>query len=179
MKQLNYLSSMLLTLFVSMLPFGKTVAQEAYVHYDNNGTLTFYYDNNRSSRSGTTYNLNKDYRDVGWYNDGTYKEVTEVVFDDSFKDARPTTMSCWFRFMEKLQSIKGMDENLNTSEVTSMSSLFQQCKALKTIDVSRFDTRKVTNMSSMFMWCSGLERLNVTSFDTQNVTEMDFMFYDC
>ena len=179
MKQLNYLSSMLLTLLVSVLPFGKTVAQEAYVHYDNNGTLTFYYDGERNDREGKIYNLNTGYSDVGWYNDGTYKEVTEVVFDDSFKDARPTTMSCWFRFMEKLQSIKGMDENLNTSEVTSMSSLFQQCKSLTHVDVSHFNTRHVTDMSNMFMWCDALEEVDVSHFDTRNVTTMVFMFYEC
>ena len=42
-------------------------AVEAYACYtSSNTTLTFYYDNYRSSRTGTTYDLNTGDNDTGW-----------------------------------------------------------------------------------------------------------------
>ena len=92
-------------------------AQEAYAVYTSgNTTLSFYYDNDRSSRTGTTYDLNEGATNTGWETDGTNANVTKVVFDPSFADARPTTTYGWFYEMKSLQSITGM-EYLNTSEV--------------------------------------------------------------
>ncbi len=182
MKRLNLFHGMLLTLLVSLLPFGKAAAQEAYAHYDNNGTFTFYYDNNRSSRSGVTFDLNEDYepplwRQVGY--DDVYQGVTHVVFDASFADARPTTTYSWFDTMINLTSITGMAEYLNTSEVTSMQSMFALCDKLTTIDVSNFDTSKVTDMVRMFFLCKGVTDLDLSNFDTRNVTTMGEMFSEC
>ena len=67
-------------------------AAEAYACYTStNTTLTFYYDNYRSSRSGTTYDLNTGTTHPGWETDGTNANVTRVVFDTSFANYRPTT----------------------------------------------------------------------------------------
>ena len=44
---------------------------EAYACYtSSNTTLTFYYDNQRASRTGTTYDLNTGENYPGWYTDG-------------------------------------------------------------------------------------------------------------
>ena len=60
-------------------------AAEAYACYtSSNTTLTFYYDNLRSSRSGTTYDLNTGDDWPGWRRDGNNASVTRVVFDSSF-----------------------------------------------------------------------------------------------
>ena len=174
---------MLLPILLSMLPFGKAAAQEAYAHYDNNGTFTFYYDNNRSSRSGVTFDLNDEdnycplWRQIGY--EDVYQGVTHVVFDASFADARPTTTCLWFDTMINLTSITGMAEYLNTSEVTSMQSMFAYCDKLTTIDVSNFDTSKVTYMGRMFFLCKGVTDLDLSNFDTRNVTTMGEMFSEC
>ncbi len=64
-------------------------AAEAYACYtSSNTTLTFYYDNQRSSRTGTTYDLNTGNYSPGWYTDGTYSNVSEVKFDPSFTNFR-------------------------------------------------------------------------------------------
>ena len=45
--------------------------KEAYACYtSSNTTLTFYYDSQRSSRTGTTYDLNTDANYTGWDTDG-------------------------------------------------------------------------------------------------------------
>ena len=60
-------------------------AAEAYACYtSSNTTLTFYYDNYRSSRTGTTYDLNKGSNYTDWDTDGTKAYVTKVVFHSSF-----------------------------------------------------------------------------------------------
>ena len=67
--------------------------------------------------------------------------------------------------------------HLDTSNFTSMDSMFRNCYLLTELDVSHFDTSKVTNMSNMFKGCSSLTSLNVSGFDTSKVTNMDEVFY--
>ena len=78
----------------------------------------------------------------------------------------------------KLESIEGL-EYLDTSQVTNMSSIFNNCRKLISLDLSSFDTSQVTNMSDMFSYCSNLTSLNVSSFDTSQVTNMSYMFSYC
>ena len=161
---------LILTVFLSLTAMK---AQEAYAVYTDEGTLTFYYDNQRSTREGTTYDLNIGTNKPQWS-----KNAKKVIFDASFTNARPTTMYYWFYKFTALEEILGI-ENLNTSQVTSMASLFYDCNMLKKIDVSHFDTSNVTDMSNMFWYCSSLWKLDVSSFNTGKVTNMNGMFQYC
>ena len=153
--------------------------KEAYACYTpSNTTLTFYYDKLRSSRTGTTYDLNTGNNWPDWYTDGTNASVTKVVFDPSFANARPTTTYDWFYYMQNLQSITGISY-LNTSEVTSMAYMFCNCSILTSLDVSHFNTSKVTDMRYMFYNCRTLTSLDVSSFNTSKVTNMCALFLNC
>ena len=66
--------------------------------------------------------------------------------------------------------------HLDTSNFTSMDSMFRNCYLLTELDVSHFDTSKVTSMSYMFKGCSSLTSLNVSGFDTSKVTSMYEVF---
>lgn len=66
--------------------------------------------------------------------------------------------------------------HLDTSNFTSMDSMFRNCYLLTELDVSHFDTSKVTSMSDMFKGCSSLTSLNVSGFDTSKVTSMNNVF---
>ena len=66
--------------------------------------------------------------------------------------------------------------HLDTSNFTSMGSMFRNCYLLTELDVSHFDTSKVTSMSYMFKGCSSLTSLNVSGFDTSKVTSMEKVF---
>ena len=166
----------LLTVLLLMIGISVWAAdEEPYVVY-NDGTLTFYCDNQRSSRGGTTYDLN-----VLWYNPDwlEYEEdIKKAIFDNSFTYARPTTTSGWFAFCKSLTEIQGIN-NLNTSEVTRMDFMFSECSSLTSLDISNFDTKNVRSMKYMFDKCSGLTSLDVSKFDTRNVTDMESMFYGC
>ena len=178
MKPNTILQRMVVMLITLMSAIGAN-AQEAYANYtDSNKRLTFYYDNLRSTRTGTTYSLNTDVMTPGWESDRTNSSVTQVVFDSSFADARPTTTNRWFSYMQKLESITGM-EYLNTSEVTIMSNMFQNCTWLTSLDVSHFNTAKVVDMKYMFYNCSQLTVLDLSSFNTANVAYMNSMFEGC
>ena len=155
------------------------VAQEAYAEFtSDNTTLTFFYDDLRSSRTGTTYDLRSNSSYPGWRNDGNYSSVTKVVFDPSFAAARPITTRYWFDRMYNLKTILGI-EHLNTTMVKDMSKMFSSCTGLASLDVSHFNTAKVTNMSDMFNDCKKLSSLDVSSFNTENVTSMRNMFSYC
>ena len=104
--------------------------------------------------------------------------VTKVVFDPAFANARPTNCKEWFQGCVKLTSIEGI-EYLNTSQVTDMHNMFYNCYYLQTIDFSGFDTRKVKNMSNMFYNCGSLKSLDISNFNTSEVTNMRSMFYHC
>ena len=149
-----------------------------YANY-NNGTLTFYYDNLRSTRAGKTYSLNSGTTNPGWFTEGISASITKVVFDPSFANARPTSTYYWFSGCTNLTSITGW-ENLNTSEVTNMREMFSDCRKLTNLNLNQFNTSKVTNMNGMFQSCKALKKLSFSYlFSTTNVTDMSYMFYDC
>lgn len=79
---------------------------------------------------------------------------------------------------ENLEAIEGL-ENLETGLAEDMSEMFADCKSLRTLDVSHFDTRQVRNMSRMFYWCESLEKLDLSHFDTSRVEDMSWMFSQC
>ena len=159
---------------------------EAYVAQSaDKTTLTFYYDDQRATRTGTTWGI-EERKEEGnvtfpaWA--GTYQVAdsltARVVFDASFRDFRPTTTAVWFHNYRALKQIEGL-EYLNTQNVTYMNGMFKGCSGLTSLDVSHFNTQNVTNMWGMFSSCSGLTSLDVSHFNTQNVTDMDGMFSGC
>ena len=75
-------------------------------------------------------------------------------------------------------TIDGLDL-LDTSKVTNMHSMFEDCRELTKLDVSNFDTSNVTDMSWMFYGCSSLTSLDTSNFDTSKVTDMSSMFSEC
>ena len=103
---------------------------------------------------------------------------TTVVFESSFSSARPTKCNYWFLSLGALTTIQGI-AYLNTSEVTSMNSMFANCVGLTTLDLSHFNTAKVTDMESMFQNCTKLTTLDLSTFDTSKVETMSSMFRGC
>ena len=180
MKPNTILQRMVVMLITLMCALGAN-AQQAYACYTpSDNTLTFYYDNNRSSHRGTTYDLNTGTNDPGWVTDNTNVNVTNVVFAPSFAKARPQTTYKWFFYMALLRTIKGMN-NLNTSAVTNMAWMFRYCSStfFTTLDLSSFNTSIVTDMSYMFSGCSNLTSLDLSNLNTSNVTDMSYMFSGC
>ena len=95
----------------------------------------------------------------------------------NFDSSKVTKMLKIFQDCTSLTSINL--KNLNTSIVEDMRDLFVNCKNLKSIDVSDFNTKSVTKMSSMFYGCSSLTSLDLSNFDTSKTILMTAMFQGC
>ena len=85
-------------------------------------------------------------------------------------------MSGYFWYFTGLVNMKGL-ENVDTSQVTNMQSMFYGASGLTALDLRNFDTARVTNMEGMFCGASGLTALDLSNFDTSQVTAMSNMFY--
>ena len=150
--------------------------------YDNrpwvkyaDGTLTFRC-GYKKTLGENEYELNSGEKLPKWYTHDT--EISKVVFEASFANARPTNCYAWFVNFKNLTQIEGI-ENLNTENVTSMRNMFDGCSSLISLDVTNFNTANVTDMRYMFCGCSKLTSLDVTKFNTEKVTDMSYMFYNC
>ena len=153
---------------------------QAYAAKDN-GTLTFYYDQQRASRGEDTYDMEKVQTTAVIYvnprpnwND-SYAEVTDITkvkFDKSFAAWHPTSTYYWFYWFTKLNSIEGM-ENLNADHVKEQAYMFGKCENLKDIKLPA-GLKKIG--SSMFTGCKSLESVTIAS----SVSSIDnYAFYDC
>ena len=104
--------------------------------------------------------------------------IKNIVFEESFKTYAPTSLKEFFYNCKTLETISGL-EYLNTANITDMSSMFQDCYNLKSLDLTKFDTKNVSNMYFMFNNCPNLTSLDLTDFNTKNVKDMNGMFCDC
>lgn len=136
-------------------------------------TLTLYYDKNKQTSD------NAIYASPLWANYVERKAIQTVVFDESFKDARPKSCNAWFYCFEGLTKIEHLDY-LNTSEVENMGSMFSKCTSLETLDLSSFNTEKVTNMLAMFESSMSLRTIKLPKgFIGSNVTNLNATFRGC
>ena len=103
--------------------------------------------------------------------DGKY--TFEIVFKDIITDLN--------EFFSQCSNLISLDfSNFDTSKVTNMSSMFNECNSLKEIQgLDKFITNNVTDMSKMFNACYKLESLDLSNFDTSNVKNMLYMFCNC
>lgn len=136
-------------------------------------TLTLYYDKNKQTSD------NAIYARPLWANFVERKAIQTVVFDESFKHARPKSCGQWFYCFEGLTKIEHLDY-LNTSEVENMREMFSKCTSLETLDLSSFNTEKVTDMQTMFEGSTNLRTINLPKgFIGSNVTDLNGMFRGC
>ena len=161
-------------------------ASEAYTVYED-GVLTYYYDNKRSSRTGTVEVYNP--ANPGMRFSEYYTEVTTAVIDPSFINASFTSFRSLFfggsgrgysYSLKNMTDIIGL-ENIDTYSATDLGQMFEGCKSLTYLDLRSFDLMAVQNVNSMFYGCSALEEviLGIDEFDLGSVTNMFAMFSGC
>lgn len=106
-----------------------------------------------------------------------FKALTTVKFNDNFDTSNVTTMVSMFQDCNHLTNLDV--SNFDTSKVTSMSNMFSNCKSLTYLNVEKWNVSKVTNMGGLFQGCDSLISLDVSNWNTSNVTYMGYMFYFC
>lgn len=101
---------------------------------------------------------------VRWY-DWQDPDYTVVDADKSITDISQ------YRDNKNVRYAKMLD----TSQVTSMTSVFEGCTSLTSIPT--LNTSQVTNMKNMFYGCTSLT--TIPTLDTSKGTDMSSMFHDC
>lgn len=172
----------LFTLMFALPQKAMAQTKEAYAVRDNAGTITFYYDDQKATRTGTIAKIEDGYyatQDWIYYLE-TYNPtgITTAVFDASFAGYAPTSLNKWFYGMSALTTVKGM-EYLNTANVETMKSMFENCSALQAVDMSHCNTDKLRNIVAMFKGCSVLQTLDLTTFHGGAWDDMRSAFYNC
>lgn len=113
----------------------------------------------------------------------TYTPILDTLNNAFYIDdwgTIPTFNTLSINFLTNKSNIKSINTmKLDTSNVTDMSYMFNECESLTSLDLSSINTSNVTNMVSMFDSCASLTSLDLSSFDTSNVTNMRFMFATC
>lgn len=167
--------SLLLMLMLLQPAMAQAQTRIMYARLDRETqTLTLYYDTNFGK--GNDQGISES---PLWMQLDERMKIKSVVFDESFKDARPTTCVSWFLWFEALTTIEHLDY-LNTSEVEYMNSMFTKCTSLETLDLSSFNTEKVTDMQTMFEGSTNLRTINLPKgFIGSNVTDLNGMFRGC
>ena len=197
--QRRYALSLLLMLMLLQPAMAQTQDRRMYARLDRETqTLTLYYDKNRQESDRVI-------DDTPLWPISERRAIQTVVFDESFKDARPKSCYDWFWYFEGLTRIEHLDY-LNTSEVDDMRLMFSNCTSLETLDLSSFNTEKVTSMETMFensknlrsiklpkgfigssvtnlkatfSGCESLTELDLSGSNSENVKDMSEMFYGC
>lgn len=195
--------SLLLMLMLLQPAVAQAQTRQMYARLDKETqTLTLYYGSNYKE---SDYRISLLFGRPLWQTTAERKKIKTVVFDESFKDARPKDCGGWFWLFEALTTIEHLDY-LNTSEVDDMRLMFSSCTSLETLDLSSFNTEKVTNMVTMFenskhlrslklpkgfigssvtnlnatfKGCESLTELDLSGSNSENVTNMSEMFYGC
>ena len=96
-------------------------------------------------------------------------------FSENFND---------FKYLFQSIEIKSLDlSKLKMSNITSVESMFSECKNLTGVDLSNKKIKnsegKFFNCSSMFFNCSSLKDVNLENFTLMKIEKMDYMFYKC
>lgn len=193
--------SLLLMLMLLQPAMAQAQTRIMYARLDRETqTLTLYYDTNFVE--GNDQGISPS---PLWQQLDERKKIKSVVFDESFKDARPKDCGAWFWLFEALTTIEHLDY-LNTSEVDDMRLMFSSCASLETLGLSSFNTEKVkymyamfdgaknlrsiklpkgfigssvTDLNATFKGCESLTELDLSGSNSENVKDMKAMFYGC
>ncbi|MDF7639454.1 BspA family leucine-rich repeat surface protein [Lactobacillus sp. ESL0791] len=105
---------------------------------------------------------------------GSDSSVTSIDMGQMFRDCSSLKTDS----STKALNLDGWD----TSKVTNMSRMFQNCSRLTSSDdimnISNWDTSNVVNMRKMFRDCTNLKTLSINNWNTSNVQNMAEMFYN-
>lgn len=114
--------------------------------------------------------------------DGTNPKTLKICTDAEVFMFNKTSSSMFNNFDIIGLRITSIDFNgcINTSNVTTLEYMFQNCRKLTSLDLTGFNTANVTSLHSMFASCEALQNITFgNSFSTNRVEKMDYMFQSC
>lgn len=100
--------------------------------------------------------------------------LTAIDLSGLSSDGRPSSMSCMFKDCTQLRSVD--ISNINTSQVSSMASMFEKAGYDGITLAGRNGSRVEVTENDWYLSITGL---NSNNFDTQEVRDMSYMFHLC
>ena len=107
----------------------------------------------------------------------SFYNIKTIMSVERLNTSNVTTMNSMFCWCGNLISVN--TKTFDTNNATDMRMMFYNCLSLTSLDLSGFNTSNVTDMNNMFCWCGNLTSLDVSSFETSKVTAMNDMFRGC
>lgn len=103
----------------------------------------------------------------------------ENINVSNFDTSKVTDMSYMFAYCDKLSDLNL--SKFETENVTNFESMFLRDNSLLDIHINpnKFKTDSALNLSSMFNGCSSLQSLDVSKFNTSKCKYFDSMFRSC
>ena len=71
------------------------------------------------------------------------------------------------------------DTLIDTTDMTSLESMFEMCEALKQIDVSNWNVKNVKSLKRLFCYCTNLQKFDGSTWNTRYVTTIEGLFQQC
>lgn len=105
-----------------------------------------------------------------------FTNLTKITSAGLFDTSNVTTMSRMFQKAGKLIEVDV--SNWDTSKVEIMANLFDRT-GLTAVAIDNWDVSNVREMNAMFQSCTSLQSLNVSTWDVGRVTTMRNMFNGC
>lgn len=112
-------------------------------------------------------------RDASYMFNTTYKTLQTLDLTN-FDIGQSENIESMFDGQETLTEIKNI-ENMHTYHVKNMDSAFYYCSALRSLDLSKWNTANVTSMRGTFGAC-GASTINVANWNTSKCTNMRSTF---
>ena len=104
------------------------------------------------------------------------KKVDDVITIFTTLNCNIRPDSCEEMFMNHANLIDIDLEFFDTSNVTSMYSMFECCESLANVNISNFNTSNIVTMTNMFDECLSLQMLDLTSFSLESIENSEGMF---
>ena len=105
----------------------------------------------------------------------TFCNINELDLS-SFNTSNVTSMFSMF-YYARVKHIN-MSGLFNTSHVSNMGCMFDGCNVEK-LDLSSFNTSNVRNMRGMFNNCINLKNIDLSNFTAENLIDAENMFTKC
>lgn len=106
------------------------------------------------------------------------KWIYENLFDFSDGLIELTNAFSTYPRVSKIVEIPTLN-SWNVSNVTILSTMFDECRNIKFLDFEDWDVSKVNNYSGMFRACTSLEKVNITKWNVLPTANLANMFSTC
>lgn len=106
------------------------------------------------------------------------KWIYENLFDFSDGLIELTNAFSTYPRVSKIVEIPTLN-SWNVSNVTTLLTMFDECRNIKFLDFEDWDVSKVTNYQGMFRACTSLEKVNITKWNVLPTANLTNMFSTC